>query len=175
MFATIPHWNTVCTTNASFHLHILHLVEILYAKPIELWKLWGFFFVYSSVNLVCKSIKTRMNWLAGLCILGILSMSLRVMYPIKRYAPHACCRRGRLELGGVAAVVGVVILGELAVCLCSLALSLRLPLSSQAECVVAFLVLRCPCGCFCICWVVLHAVFILWRSKPDSFQYAAEV
>ena len=44
--------------NFGLNLHILDSVEIEYAKPIELW---AEVFVYSSVNLVCKSIKTRMN------------------------------------------------------------------------------------------------------------------
>ena len=48
-------------------------------------------------------------------------------------------------------------------------------LAAHIACVVAFLVLRCPCGRFCIRSVALHAVFILWQSKPDSFVYAAEV
>ena len=43
-------------------------------------------------------------------------------------------------------------------------------LSAHIACVVAFSVLRCLCGCFCIRWVAPDAVFILWRSEPDSFQ-----
>ena len=48
-------------------------------------------------------------------------------------------------------------------------------LAAHIACVVAFCVLRCPCGRFCFRSVVLHAVFMLWQSKPDSFVYAAEV
>ena len=44
--------------NFGLNLHILHSVERVYSKPIELW---AEVCVYSSVNLVCESIKTRMN------------------------------------------------------------------------------------------------------------------
>ena len=44
--------------NFGLNLHILHSVERVYSKPIELL---AEVCVYSSVNLVCESIKTRMN------------------------------------------------------------------------------------------------------------------
>ena len=44
-------------------------------------------------------------------------------------------------------------------------------LSAHIACVVAFSVLRCLCGCFCIRSVAPDAVFILWLSEPDSFEW----